>query len=187
LKILGIVCSPRSGGNTEILVRKTLESAEKEGAEVELWSFVGKDVKPCDHCLSCSKTGECHIKDDMQDLYPKMMNADGIIIGSPIYFWSVSAQAKLVIDRTYALRRPTNKLEGKMGGAIAVAGRRGQVEGLTVINNFFLGQGMTPTGLGVDGRGSEKGDVKGDERAMTGATELGRRMVERIRRNMGSN
>jgi len=183
LKILGIVCSPRNGGNTEILTRKALESAKTEGAEVEMWSIIGKDVKPCDHCGSCVKTGQCHIKDDMQGLYPKMIDADGIIIGSPVYFWSVTAQTKLVIDRTYALRRPTNRLEGKVGGAIAVAGRRGQVEALTVINNFFLGQGMTPTGLGVDGKGSEKGDIKEDERAMVGAAELGRRMVQLIRRN----
>jgi len=184
LKILGIICSPRSGGNTEILVRKALESAEKEGAETEAWSIVGKEVKPCDHCGSCIKTGQCHIKDDMQALYPKMIEADGIILGSPVYFWSVTAQAKTVIDRSYALRRPTNKLEGKVGGAIAVAGRRGQVEALTAINTFFLGQGMVPAGLGVDGRGSEKGDVKQDERALTGAADLGRRMVELIRRNM---
>ena len=183
LKILGIVCSPRSGGNTEILTRKALESAKTEGAEVEMWSIIGKDMKPCDHCGSCVKTGQCHIKDDMQALYPKLIEADGIILGSPVYFWSVTAQTKLVIDRTYALRRPTNRLEGKVGGAIAVAGRRGQVEALTVINNFFLGQGMTPTGLGVDGKGSEKGDIKQDERAMAGAAELGRRMGELIRRN----
>jgi len=184
LKILGIVCSPRSGGNTEILVRKALESAEKEGAEVEAWSVAGKDLKPCDHCLSCIKTGQCHIKDDMQALYPKMIEADGIILGSPVYFWSITAQAKTVIDRTYALRRPTNRLEGKVGGAIAVAGRRGQVEALTVINNFFLGKGMIPAGLGVDGRGSEKGDIEKDERAMTGAADLGRRIVQLIRQNM---
>lgn len=184
MKILGIVCSPRSGGNTEILVRKALESAEKEGAEVEAWSVAGKDLKPCDHCLSCIKTGQCHIKDDMQALYPKMIEADGIILGSPVYFWSITAQAKTVIDRTYALRRPTNRLEGKVGGAIAVAGRRGQVEALTVINNFFLGKGMIPAGLGVDGRGSEKGDIEKDERAMTGAADLGRRIVQLIRQNM---
>jgi multimeric flavodoxin WrbA len=183
LKILGIICSPRSGGNTEILVRKALESAEKEGAEAEAWSVVGKELKPCDHCGSCIKTGQCHIKDDMQHLYPKMIAADGIILGSPVYFWSVTAQAKTVIDRTYALRRPTNRLEGKVGGAIAVAGRRGEVEALTVINNFFLGQGIIPAGLGVDGEATEKGAVKQDERAMTGATELGERIVQLIQRN----
>jgi len=163
-----------------------LESAEKEGAQVELWSIVGKDVKACDHCGGCYKTGECHIEDDMQELYPKIKEADGIILGSPVYFWSVSAQTKLVIDRAYALRRPTNMLEGKVGGAIAVAGRRGQVEALTMMNTFFLGNGMTPAGLGVDGRGSEKGEVKQDQRAMTSATELGKRTVELIRRSKRS-
>ena len=183
MKILGIICSPRTGGNTEILVRKALESAEKESAEVETWSIVGKEVKPCDHCGSCIKTGQCSIRDDMLGLYPKLIEADGIILGSPVYFWSITAQAKLVIDRTYALRRPTNRLKGKVGGAIAVAGRRGEVEALTTINNFFLGQGMIPASLGVDGKGSERGDVKNDELAMTGAAELGRRMVELIRKN----
>lgn len=186
LKILGIVCSPRSGGNTEILVREALKAAEKEEAQVEAWSIVGKEVKPCDHCGSCSETGVCYIKDDMQDLYPKMIESDGIILGSPVYFWSVNAQAKLVIDRTYALRRPINRLSGKVGGAIAVAGRRGQGEALIVMNNFFLGQGMIPAALGVDGRGSAKGDIEKDERAMTEASDLGRRMVELIRRNMKS-
>ena len=181
MKILGLVCSPRSGGNTEILVRGALESAERGGAEVEMWSFAGKDVKPCDHCKSCFTAGECHIKDDMQDLYPKMIEADGIILGSPVYFWSVSAQAKLVMDRSYALRRPTNMLQGKIGGAIAVAGRRGQVEALTVINNYFLGQGMTPIGIGVDGRGSDEGDVEDDERAIKGVTELGIRLIQLIK------
>lgn len=186
MKVLGIVCGPRSGGNTEILVRKALESAEKEGAETEMWTISGKDVNPCDHCQSCFAAGECHIEDDMQSLYPKMVEADGIILGSPVYFWSATAQAKLVMDRTYALRRPINKLHGKVGGAIAVAGRRGQLEALTLINNFFLGQGMTPIGIGVDGRGSQKGDVEQDERAIIGAVELGRRMVETIGQSRAS-
>lgn len=180
LRILGIVCSPRRGGNTEILVRNALESAERQGAKVEVWSYVGKEVKPCDGCRGCFKTGKCHIQDDMQELYPKMIEADGIILGSPVYFWSVSAQAKLVIDRTYALRRPTNRLTGKIGGAIAVADRRGQVSALTVINSFFLGQGMIPVGIGVDGRGTDVGEVNDDKYALTEAAELGARMMELI-------
>ena len=122
----------------------------------------------------------------MQALYPRLLEANGIILGTPVYFWSVSAQTKLVIDRTYALRYPTSRLAGKVGGAIAVAGRRGQIEALTVINNFFLGQGMIPVGLGVDGRGSEKGDVNEDQRALSEATELGRRIVELICQIIGS-
>ena len=91
------------------------------------------------------------------------------------------SKLKLVMYRSYALRRPTNRLQGKIGGAIAVAGRRGQVEALTVINNYFLGQGITPIGIGVDGRGSEEGDVEDDERAVKGVTELGIRLIQLIK------
>ncbi len=184
MKILGVACSPRVGGNTEVLVRRALESAEREGAQVEFWSSVGKKIEPCNHCGSCLQTSECVINDDMQGLYRKMIEADGIILGSPVYFYTVNAQAKLVIDRTYALRRPINKLRGKVGGAITVAGRRGQVSALTVMNTFFLAHGMVPIGLGVEGRASNKGDVNNDERALTDATELGKTMAEHIRQRM---
>ena len=176
MRILGVVCSPRIGGNTEVLVKEALEGAKGKGGNVNLLRLSGKQIKPCDHCGACYETGECHIKDDMDKIYQQLLEADGIILGSPVYFWSVCAQAKLVMDRTYALRYPTKRLRDKVGGAIA--GRRGQVTTLTVMNNFFLGQGMIPAGLGVDGRGSKKGDVKDDSRAMKEAKNLGERMVE---------
>ncbi len=185
LKILGLVCSPRKGGNTEILVKRTLEAAKKKGADIEAWSIADKEIRPCNHCSSCIQSGECSIKDDMKQLYPKLLEADGILLGTPVYFWAVSAQAKLVIDRTYALRYPTTRarrLQDKVGGGIAVAGRRGQINALTMINNFFLGHGMIPAGLGVDARGSEKGTVNNDERALDEAIQLASRMVELIQR-----
>lgn len=180
MKILGIVCSPRVGGNTEILVKEALESAKENGVDVELLTLSNKEIKPCDHCRTCYETGECCIEDDMNEIYLKLLEADGIILGSPVYFWSVSAQAKLFIDRTYALRYPTHRLKGKVGGAIAVAGRRGQIEALTLINNFFLGQDAIPAGLGVDGRGSKEGDVREDDRAMARAKKLGEKMMKLI-------
>ncbi len=180
LKILGLVCSPRKGGNTEILVKRTLEAAKKKGADIEAWSIADKEIRPCNHCSSCIQSGECSIKDDMKQLYPKLLEADGILIGSPVYHWSASAQAKLVIDRTYALKHPTSRLRNKVGGGIAVARSRGLINALAVINNFFLGYEMIPAGLGVSGRGSEKGDINSDERALTEAIQLGSRMVELI-------
>jgi multimeric flavodoxin WrbA len=180
VKILGVVCSPRLGGNTEILVGEALKGAKAKGADAKLATLSGKQITPCDHCGACYETGECHIRDDMQEIYKQLLDADGVILGSPVYFWSVSAQAKLVIDRTYALRYPAPRLGDKIGGAIAVAGRRGQLEALTVINNFFLGQGMIPAGLGVDGRGSEKEEIREDTRAMEQAKRLGERIVELV-------
>ncbi len=180
VRVLGIVCSPRNDGNTQTLVRKVLDSAEKEGATTEMWTFINKTIQPCNHCGSCIQTGECTIDDDMQELYRKMIEADGIVFGSPVYYFSVSAQAKLVIDRTYAFRRPIWKLRGKVGGAVAVAGRRGQVSTLMVINNFFSSHGVLLPSLGVEGRASGKGDIKNDERALTDATALGTEMVQLI-------
>lgn len=179
-KIVGVVCSPRLGGNTEILIKEALEGAKGKGADVGLITLSGREIRPCDHCGACYERGDCHIRDDMEEIYGQLLEADGIVLGSPVYFWTVSAQAKLFMDRTYALRYPNLRLRDKIGGAIAVAGRRGQLEALTLINNFFLGQGMIPTGLGVDGRGSKEGEVREDARAMDDAKELGERIAERI-------
>ncbi len=180
LNIVGIVCSPRVGGNTEILVKEALTSARDAGSYTQLISLAGKQIQPCEHCGACYAAGVCSLEDDMQAIYPPLLSADGIILGSPVYFWSVTAQAKLVMDRTYALRYPTYRLEGKVGGAIVVAGRRGQVQALTLINTFFLGHRMIPLHLGVDGRASKPGAILNDHQAMTAAAQLGKNMVNLI-------
>jgi multimeric flavodoxin WrbA len=181
VKVLGIVCSPRKGGNTEILVGEALAGAKESGAEVELLRVHDMNIAACDGCLTCHQSGECRIKDDMQKVYEKMLAADGIILGSPVYFWSVSGQAKTLMDRTYALRYPYHKLNNKVGGAIVATGRRGSVNALSVINNFFLGHDMLVTGLGISGYGTKKGEVRRDRRAMQGARSLGKQVVQLIR------
>jgi len=182
LKVLGIVCSARKGGNTEILVKEALDGAKETGANVELLKISEMKITPCDGCTTCHQSGECRIKDEMQKVYKKILAADGIILGSPVYFWAISGQAKTLMDRTYALRYPHHKLENKVGGAIAVAGRRGSVSALSVINNFFLGHDMLVTGLGIAGYGTEKGEVRKDEHAMKSARSLGTQVTELIKR-----
>jgi len=181
LKVLGIVCSPRKGGNTEILTCEALAGAKEDGADVELLRISDMNIAPCDGCETCHQSGECRIKDDMQKLYEKILTADGIILGSPVYFWSVSSQAKTFMDRTYALRYPHHKLKNKVGGAIAATGRRGSVNALSVINNFFLGHDMRVTELGISGYGTKKGEVKQDKHAMEGARALGKQIAQLIR------
>jgi len=182
LKVLGIVCSSRKEGNTEILVQEALDGAKESGADTELLRIAEMNIAPCDGCESCHEAGECRIKDDMQKVCQKLLTADGIILGSPVYFWSVSGQAKTFMDRTYALRYPHHRLEKKVGGAIVVAGRRGCVSALSVINNFFLGQDIIAIGLGIAGYGAKRGEVKQDERAMKGARSLGKQVSELIKR-----
>ena len=89
MKVLGIGCSPRKGGNTDILLGEALAGAQQNGAEVEQLSIRELDIKPCDGCYSCAKKGKCKIKDDMQLVYDKMLAADGIIFSVPIYFWAM--------------------------------------------------------------------------------------------------
>lgn len=177
MNILGIVCSPRKEGNTEFLVKEALNVARKAGADVELLKIAEMDIAPCDGCQSCKKIGKCKIKDDMDNVYGKLQGASGIIIGTPVYFWSVSGQAKVLMDRTYALRFPEWKLKGKIAGAIAVGAHKGHQTALSTLNNFFLAHGMQVIGLGVAGYGTEKGDVKKDKRAIKEARILGEKMA----------
>ena len=183
MKVLGICCSPRRG-NTEVMVQAALDKAQEAGAEIEFLSLSGKTISPCDACLGCSKTGKCHIKDDMQDIYSKLLEADGIIIGSPIYFWNVTAQAKALIDRTFALYHQS-ELKNKAGGAIIVTQRSGHANGFAMLNGFFSLQKMLPVGWadGTSGDNSytDKEAVKVDKKGMGRAEALGEKIVEYIR------
>ena len=176
MKILGICCSPRRNGNTEILVREALKGAEESGAETELVTLAGKNLKPCDGCLSCEATTRCHLNDDMQEIYEKLLAADGIIIGTPVYFWSVVAQAKILIDRAYAVRSPNLRLAGKAAGAIAVAGRAGAMEAITLLERVFLSHHML-VAESVEGLARDKGDMVKDKRGMRCAFELGKQVT----------
>jgi multimeric flavodoxin WrbA len=181
LQVLGLVCSPRRGGNTERLVTEALAAIEALGVATDLVSVATLRIAPCTGCEACHDAGECVIRDDMDLLYSKMLASDGLVIGTPVYFWSATAQAKAIIDRTYALRYPARRLTGKVGGAIAVAGRRGCIQALSLINAFFLGQEMRVAGLGVAGYGNAVGEIEADTRAINDARELGRRVVELLR------
>lgn len=100
MKILGICASPRGSKSTTLrLVQALLNGAKEAGAEVELVDVCDLDIKFCNACQACFKTGVCVHKDDFQGLYDKILAADGIVWGAPNYFRSVTAQMKTIIDR----------------------------------------------------------------------------------------
>jgi len=158
MKVLGITCSPRKGGNTEILVREALKGVAAAGGETELVLVAGKDIAPCDGCEACQKNGICKIKDDMQEIYQKLELADGVIFGTPVYFLNVSAQAKAVIDRTYAFLG-ARKLRGKVAAAVVAVRRVGAGNVLSLLYTYFTVQRMIIAGGGI-GYGREKGEVR---------------------------
>jgi multimeric flavodoxin WrbA len=157
MRVLGITGSPRKNGNTEILMREVLRAAEMEGCETEIFCMSNKQVAPCDGCHTCFETECCVIQDDMQELYEMLERADGVIFGSPVYFGSVSAQAKAVMDRMFALlgRR---SLKDKVAGALVVTRRVGAIQARSLIYGFCIAQGMIVAG-GAIGYGREPGDV----------------------------
>jgi len=102
MKILALNGSPRMGGNTEILLEETLKGVKEQGGEVTVYNLNSLTLRPCQHCGGCDATGRCVIQDDMQAIHKDVRTSDRIIIASPIFFFSVSAQTKMVIDRCQA-------------------------------------------------------------------------------------
>ncbi|MBI2917741.1 MAG: flavodoxin family protein [Chloroflexi bacterium] len=178
MKVLGIVGSPRSGGNAETLLEEALASAKEAGSEVEMIRLREKDLSFCDGCDTCRDTRRCHIADDMQEVHAKMLEADGIILSAPVYFWALSAQTKLLIDRSYAFEAG-HQLRGKVGAGIVVARRAGAGNALLEFMEFFNTHRMIYAG-GALAYGDKRGDVRGDAWGLGEAKALGRVVVRYI-------
>ncbi|NYB52444.1 MAG: flavodoxin family protein [Methanobacteriaceae archaeon] len=185
-KIIGIVGSPRKDGNTENLVKEALKAAGKVGAETEIITLADKEIEPCVACDICKATGECAIYDDVPDILRKMLDSHGLIIGSPVYFGNVSAQVKILMDRSRPLRGDF-KLQNKIGGAISVGGSRngGQETTISTIHDFMLihdmvlvGDGAPLAHYGGTGVGGAKDASESDEIGLETSQNLGRRVAE---------
>ena len=182
MKIIGIVGSPRIKGNTETLTRIALEAAEKEGAETELITLADKEIKPCDACRTCKQTGECHINDDLPSIRQKMLEADGIILATPVYFGSATPQIKALIDRSgYSARRKDGRrpFENKVGGPIVIARRAGQNFTYAQLLFFFMITGMIVPGSTYwnIAFGREKDDVTKDEEGVKTIKHFGKKLA----------
>ena len=101
MKLLGITGSQRKTGNTSLLVQKALDEAKREGVQTEHLFLSNYHYADCNGCEGCAKTFHCVIDDDMQSIYPKILEADALILGSPTYFYNVTALMKAFIDRLY--------------------------------------------------------------------------------------
>lgn len=103
MKVLGFTGSPRKNSNTEILVQAALEGAREAGADTEVFNLNNISINPCKACMHCKEdNGECATQDDMQNIYRQIQMADAFILGTPVYMWQMTAQAKLFTDRLYA-------------------------------------------------------------------------------------
>lgn len=151
--ILGICGSPRAM-TTEYSLKKALEILEERGHETTFWSVRDKKLGFCTHCNYCLKKNGCIIKDDMQELYPLLEQAEALVIATPIYNGAVSAQIKAVMDRTRAqFARNPDTIKGKPGIAIAIGGDRagGQELAIQQIHTFYILNGALPLSGGFFG------------------------------------
>ncbi len=177
VKVLAIVGSPRKQ-NTYKLVEAVAETvAKNKNVTTEMVQLSDFNIEHCAGCGEfCEKTGECKIEDDMQKLYPKLKEADVLIVGSPTYYWNVSGVVKDFIDRTNPLYN-TESLKGKVGVAVAVAEENGQELALYAISSFFELQGMKQIGSIAIVRG----DKPIGETELEMAKTLGKRIANQIR------
>ncbi len=170
--------SPREKGNSSLLADQVISGAKASGAQVECYSLHNMDIRPCDACDVCQETGVCVLKDDMQAIYPKLRNADAIVIASPIYWFTMSAQTKLFIDRWYALDDPRgHPLKGKRFGILLTYGDEdfkssGAINAIHTFQDVLKYVGGNIIEI-IHGSAMDIGDIQNQPELMQRAFQLG--------------
>lgn len=183
MKVVAFNGSPRRNGNTVILLNEIFQILKKEGIETELIQLGNKQVHGCTACGKCKEfqDGKCHIKNDhLNSCIEKMEEADGILIGSPVYFADVTPEVKALIDITgYVTRANGHTLKQKVGASVVAARRGGALHTFETINNFFLINQMIVPGSSYwnFAFGRNPGDVLNDEEGIQTMKILGKNMA----------
>jgi multimeric flavodoxin WrbA len=181
VKVVGVMGSPRIGGNTDTLLTEVLRGADLAGAQTERIDLVRYDVNPCTNCQECKRAGICIIDDDAPRLIEILMASDVWVLGTPVYWWGPSALLKAFIDRWYVtIHSPANR--ARMAHRVALvcpfgdadpATPRHLVGMLQEIVSYLHGEFTEQLLVTASGRG----DVRKDADVMRRAFELGRRLA----------
>jgi len=187
MKVLGILGSPRVGGNSDILLDQALAGAKNAGAEVEKIVLSKKKISGCLDCGKCNETGICVIKDDMLEIHKKILEAEAIIHSVPVYFWAMTSQMKAYLDRWCAFfdaewqlqkaYRP--KMKGKKIGLITLCGDPDVSTADPIVHSFKSTcqfSGLKLFGV-VQASASTKGEIAKNEGIKKQAYDLGRKGV----------
>ena len=183
MKVLAVNGSVRKDGNTVLLIHTVFEELNKEGIETELIQLSGKVIEPCKACWACVGKRNCvHKKDLFQEIFEKMTQADGILLGSPVYTANISANMQALLERASVvtdMNRNDNLLQRKVGAAVTAAHRGGALNTLDAMNHFFMLQGMYLVGSSywTMAYGQMPGDVMNDEEGLATMKYLGQNMA----------
>ena len=186
-KVVIVMGSPRKNGNSAALAEQVADGVRSTGGEAQVFRLHEMDIEPCDGCDVCQQGPgkDCHIKDDMQDIYTAIRQADALAIAGPVYWYSVTAQTKLFIDRCYAIAKPgDNALGRKPVGVVLVYGggdafSSGAVNALRMLQDAFQATGSRIVGM-VHGSATSAGEVRADTGLMDRACDLGKRLVAEV-------
>jgi len=183
MKVIAINGSARKNGNTAILINYTLEEINQKGIETDFIQLAGKQIHGCIACRKCfaNKDQRCAVQDDiLNGCLEKMLEADGIVLGSPTYFSDITTEMKALIDRSgYVAKANNDMFKRKVGAGIVVARRAGSIHAFDTLNHFFLISQMIIPGSRYWnlGFGKEIGEVEKDEEAILVMKTLGKNIA----------
>ena len=163
--VLAVSGSPRTGGNTEKLLGVALDVLSERGFETGLISLAGKSIRGCTACMACRGEPRCVLDDDFDPIFRAMLRADGLIVGSPVYFGSATPELMALLDRAGFVSRHNGHLfNRKVGGPIAVARRIGQNFTIAQLLMWYMINGLIVPGSTYwnIAFGREKGEALGD-------------------------
>lgn len=187
MKAVAINASPRSGGNTEILLKAALEPLEKAGVETKIIQIGGKNIHGCRGCWACQKllNRKCAYNDDiLNDILEDLFSADALIFGTPSYFSDMTAELKALIDRAGVIALANGKLFRHKVGAAVIAQRRGggsaiqaSIHHMMLMSEMII-PGSTYWNFGI---GRDKGEVLNDAEALANMQNLGENILMLIK------
>jgi multimeric flavodoxin WrbA len=181
MKVVAINGSARKNGNTDILIKVVFEELNKEGIETELIELAGQVIEPCKACWACGGKGNCvHRHDRFTEIFEKMKEADGIILGSPVYSANISANMQALIERAAVIcDMNPGLMKHKVGVAVAAVRRAGSLQAIDAMNHFFLNHEMFVAGSTYWKMvyGQMPGDATQDEEGMSNMRNLGQNMA----------
>lgn len=182
-KVLVLLGSPRKNGNSAALARQIAAGAESAGAAVESIFIQDMNIKACQACWGCQKPDSkgCVIKDDMQELFAKLIEADSWVIATPVHWFNMSTQTKLWLDRCFALAKyGDNPFKKKIAIAISYGDvdpyASGAVNAIRSFQDSFKYVGAKIIGM-VYGSALEKGDMEKNEAVLIAAEKLGKKLA----------
>ncbi len=181
MKVVGVSGSSRMNGNTTIIIKTIFEELNKAGIETELIQLADIDILPCRACFSCKGKRNCVFKNDgFSEVFNRMVEADGIILGSPVYSADVSSKMKAFLDRGgVVVATNPGLLKHKVGASVAAVRRAGGMTAVDTMNHFMLNKEMIVVGSTYWNMvyGREIGDVMNDEEGMANMRNLGQNMA----------